>query len=170
MKLIIVLIMVLISITACAGTKQNNVINQAAIVNNEIKNTDIKNAIRHKQMTYTEIFIVNHAFNAYSAFNLYWGQYIENPDGISDEKKEELYKEYLNLKVRYAELEQVVINNWQYYNEDEKQRLRQLQREAHKLNDKVEEAVKHFAIQEVIKNMMKVTRLVFKIGAEIILR
>lgn len=169
MKLI-VFILTFISVTACASTKQNNVIEQAGIINRDIQSADIKGVIRHKQLTYTEHFIINHAFNAYSAFSLYWGQYIKNPDGVSDEKKEELYKEYLNLKDRYAELEQVVINNWEHYNEDEKQQLRQLQAEVYKLNEAVEDAVRHFAIQEVIRNMMKVTRLVFKIGAEIIVR
>jgi len=161
---VIVLIFALTSLTACASTKQYDVIEQGAIVKHTLETQEARRIMTNEELNATDVFIINHTFNAWSAFLLSWQHYATNPEALTVKEKEQLLTDYVNLKIRYKELEMVIARNWDNYPAHEQQGLLNIRGEIFKLNDKVETAILHHQIKQALKNILRINLKVLKIG------
>lgn len=166
----ILFLLAFLSLTACASTKQYDVIEQGAIVKHTLETQEARRVMTNEELNSTDVFIVNHTFNAWSAFLLSWQHYAANPDELTVQEKEQLLTDYVNLKIRYKELEAVIARNWNNYTEEDQQGLLNIRSEIFKLNDAVETAILHHQIKEALKNIIRINIKVFKIGAASLVR
>jgi len=125
-KLILITLFFMISLSGCVTTKD------FVTLDKDIESGQAVSVIKSISLSDTEVTILNHSLNAYTAFVEKWKQ----DDVIKD--RMQFLTEFSALKEQYLAVDKIVSNHWQEYSPEFRQDLLRYQQSAKHFNDSAE--------------------------------
>lgn len=126
----LIAVLIIVTIYGCADMAK--VAKESVYINHQVTSGNVKSRVVQVELTSTELQIIQHAENSFNHFKEKWKVAFRNPDLLLISAESELTMDYLELKQRYAEVDDIVRDNWKKY--DQISQMELLTYQAHALS------------------------------------
>lgn len=152
----IILILILTSLVACTTTK--NIVGETAFIQEELSSGRIQENVKSiENLSSSEMATINHAINEVNEFNTTYTEFLREPRSFFAFKPEKMHKDYLSLKQRFFEVEQIVERHFDEYDEEGQDTLIKYRDYAYKLDSQIQEYHKERKFLSAIVNSINYT-------------
>ena len=127
---------------------------ETAIINQSIKSGAVKKNLEKIDYTTAEEQVITHALNSVGAFRSRYGEFIDNPNTLLTINTNDLLNDYLELRERFSEVEDIVARNFDRYDLATQNSLTQYSIHAYRLDEAVTSLMSAQKYRESIKNAL----------------
>jgi len=127
---------------------------ETAILNKAVKSGDVQEDLKSINYTVAEEQVITHALNSVAAFRASYGKYIDSPATLLSIKPKKLKKDYLELRNRFDEVEEIVIHNYSRYDKETQDSLTEYSIHAYKLDAAVADLMLETQYRAAIKKAL----------------
>lgn len=148
----IFIITLILLLSSCSSVGRVGV--ETAVLNQAIGSGQVQEDLMKVDYTVAEEQVITHALNSVAAFRASYGAYIERPATLLSISPNKLRKDYLELRNRFDEVEDIVISNYDRYDEETQKNLTEYSIHAYKLDAAVEDLMAESKYRSAIKKAL----------------
>lgn len=139
---IFLILLTIMSISGCQvikpqAEKAADMIAKASYVNELVESGAILESLINSALMQEDKEVIEASLKAYNAFTSKWGKLIATNPLEAVTRTSLIISEYNVLRIRYAEIERIVIKNWNSYSPENQYLLMEYRKQAHDLDSLV---------------------------------